>query len=224
MTFHHPNDSVEMYLKVLLEMGGGEPVLPPRLAERLGVTPVSANEMIRKLGEMGLTSYIPYKGVRLTEKGRELASNVIRRQRLWEVFLFQYLKIDWSLIYEFACSLEHATAPEVTNALADFLGDPKICPRGNPIPAVDGSIALLDGVPLSEMPVGSQVKVQAVTATETDVLRYLQKCNLLPGQDLTIVSAAPLQGPLTLQVGDRQVAIGLQAAEFIIVEANLPKG
>jgi len=219
MTIHHLNDSIEMYLKALLEMGNGEDVLTPRLAERLKVTPVSANEMVRKLGEMGFTSHIPYKGVRLTEKGRELACNVMRRQRLWEVFLAKHLKIEWALIYEFACSLEHATAPEVTQALASFLGDPKICPHGNPIPATDGSFALPDGIPLSEVRVGSQVRVQAVSAIETDILRYLQARTLTPGQNLTILYAEPLQGPLTLQVGNNQVAIGLQVAEYVFVQA-----
>jgi DtxR family Mn-dependent transcriptional regulator len=218
MTIHHLNESIEMYLKTMLEMGDRQPLMIPRLAERLGVTPVSANEMVRKLGEMGLSSHVPYKGVTLTEKGSELARNVMRRQRLWEVFLYQHLKIEWALIYEFACSLEHATAPEVTEALSAFLGNPVTCPRGNPIPAPDGSFATLEGIPLNEAPVGSRARVQAVNATETEVLRYLQACRLLPGQDISIVAAAPLQGPLTLQVEDTPVVIGLQAAEFVLIQ------
>jgi DtxR family Mn-dependent transcriptional regulator len=214
------SESMEMYLKAMLEMGNREVVAIGRLAERLGVTPVSANEMVRRLGEQGLVAHTPYKGVALTEKGHEVACDVMRRQRLWEVFLYEHLKIEWAKIYELACSLEHATAPEVTEALADFLGDPKTCPRGNPIPAADGSFLPLDGVPLNAAEVGATVRVLAVNATATDVLRHLQERGLLPGAAVTIVEAAPLQGPLTLRVKGREVALGLSLAEFVIVKSN----
>lgn len=214
---NHLSESVEMYLKAMLEMSDREPATVARLAERLGVTPVSANEMVRKLGEHGLAKHTPYKGVALTEKGLEIACSVMRRQRLWEVFLYDYLKIEWAKIYELACSLEHATAPEVTDALAAFLGDPKTCPRGNPIPAADGSFAPLDGITLSEAAVGDKLRVVAVNATATEVLKYLQDRNILPGSEITLLEAAPLQGPLTIEVGGKEVALGLQIADFVLV-------
>ena len=211
------SESTEMYLKALAELGNRE-VTIARLAERLSVTHVSANEMVRRLGEQGLVAHTPYKGVNLTKKGREAASNVIRRQRLWECFLYEYLKIEWSQVYELACSLEHATAPEVTEALASFLGNPKTCPRGNPIPDEHGSLSPLDGIPLSEIAVGAVVKVLAVNATATDVLKYLQERNILPGHEIKVMEAAPLQGPLTLSVDRKEVALGLSLAEFVIVK------
>jgi DtxR family Mn-dependent transcriptional regulator len=210
------SESMEMYLKAMLEMSDREPATVSRLAERLGVTAVSANEMVRKLGEHGLVKHTPYKGVSFTGKGREVACSVMRRQRLWEVFLFDHLKIEWAKIYELACSLEHATAPEVTAALADFLGNPTTCPRGNPIPAADGSFAPLDGIPLSEAVVGDALRVVAVNATSTDVLKYLQDRDILPGSEIKVIEAAPLQGPLTIGVGGKEVALGLQTADFVL--------
>jgi len=209
--------STEMYLKALIEFNGHEVVAISRLADRLGVTPVSANEMVRRLVEQGLVEHLPYKGVTLTATGREAASDVMRRQRLWEVFLHDHLNIEWAKIYEMACSLEHATAPEVTEALAAYLGDPHTCPRGNPIPAADGSFTPLDGQPLSETALGQRVRVIAVNATATDVLTYLQEREILPGHEITVLEAAPLQGPLTLRVGDKEVVLGLSLAEFVIV-------
>jgi len=220
---NHLSESMEMYLKAMLEMSDREPATVGRLAERLGVTPVSANEMVRKLGEHGLAKHTPYKGVALTEKGLEVACNVMRRQRLWEVFLYEHLKIEWAKIYELACSLEHATAPEVTDALATFLGDPKTCPRGNPIPAADGSFAPLVGIPLSEATVGDALRVVAVNATATDVLKYLQERKILPGSEITVLDVAPLQGPLTIKVGGKEVALGLQIADFVLVHLKLSK-
>lgn len=220
MSVPHLSESTEMYLKAMVELSGAEAVMIGRLAERLNVTPVSANEMVRRLGEQGLVSHKPYKGVTLTEKGNEVACNVIRRQRLWECFLYDHLKIEWSQVYEFACSLEHATAPQVTEALANFLGNPKTCPRGNPIPDKNGSFIPFDGVLLSKAKVGENVTVLAVNAIATDVLKYLQEKNILPGQKITVIEAAPLQGPLTLKVGSKEVALGLSLAEFVIVKSN----
>ena len=217
MTVPHLSESTEMYLKAMSELGDRD-VAIARLAERLSVTHVSANEMMRRLGEQGLVTHTPYKGVTLTKKGREVASNVIRRQRLWEVFLYEHLNIEWSKVYELACSLEHATAPEVTEALAEFLKHPQTCPRGNPIPDVKGVYTPLEGIALSEVKVGTTVTVLAVDATATDVLKYLQEKNVLPGQKLKVIEAAPMDGPLTVSVGGKEVALGLSLAEFVIVK------
>ena len=211
------SESTEMYLKVMAELGDRD-VAISRIAERLSVTNVSANEMMRRLGEQGMVTYTPYKGVTLTQKGRAAADNVIRRQGLWECFLYEHLNIEWSKVYELACLLEHATAPEVTEALAGFLGHPKTSPRGNPIPDENGMFTPLGGMPLSEVPVGETVTVLAVNATATDVLQYLQERNVLPGQKMRVIEAAPLQGPLTLLVNEKEVALGLSTAEFVIVE------
>ncbi len=211
------SESTEMYLKAMVEISDHDTVTVSRLAERLRVSPVSANEMVRRLGEQGLVAHTPYKGVALTTKGHEVAVNVLRRQRLWECFLYDHLNIEWAQIYEYACSLEHATAPDVTEALAGFLGNPKTCPRGNPIPGVDGSFHSLKGTALSGLETGKKARILAVNATATDVLRYLQERKILPGQEIEVIEVAPLDGPLTLKVGNSNVALGLSMAEFVIV-------
>jgi DtxR family Mn-dependent transcriptional regulator len=211
-------ESTEMYLKAMAELGANDVVAVGRLAGRLGVTNVSANEMVHRLTESGLISHTPYKGVSLTQQGRSVACSVLRRQRLWECFLYQYLHIEWAKLYELACALEHATAPEITEALADFLGDPKFCPRGNPIPSADGSLTPLNGILLREAPIGEEARVLAINATDTETLKYLQARNILPGAKLTVVEAAPMEGPLTLNVDGKEVALGLLLSEFVIVE------
>lgn len=217
MSFRQMSESTEMYLKAMSELGDRD-VAIGRLAERLGVTNVSANEMMRRLGEQGLVTHTPYKGVTLTKKGREVATNVIRRQRLWEVFLYEHLHLEWSKVYELACSLEHATAPEVTEALSTFLNHPLVCPRGNPIPDEKGNFVPLNGMTLSDVEVGTSVTVLAVDATATDVLKYLYDRNILPGQKIKVIEVAPMEGPLTLLVGGKEVALGLSLAEFVIVK------
>ncbi|HNF95038.1 MAG TPA: metal-dependent transcriptional regulator [Anaerolineales bacterium] len=211
------SESTEMYLKAMVELGSRD-VPIPRLAERLSVTNVSANEMMRRLAEQGLVTHTPYKGVTLTKKGKEVAVNVIRRQRLWECFLYDHLKIEWSKVYEFACSLEHATAPEVTEALAGFLNHPLTCPRGNPIPDEHGVFAPLKGRVISELKPGESATVLAVSATDTEVLKYLQDKKILPGQELKFIEAAPFQGPLTVSVNGKEVALGLSLVDYVIVK------
>ena len=218
MSLPHLSESTEMYLKAMAELDDGEVIAIGRLAQHLEVTPVSANEMVKRLGDQGLVSHTPYKGVNLTKKGRDVACDVLRRQRLWEVFLYEHLHIEWAKLYEMGCALEHATAPEVTEALADFLGHPQTCPRGNPIPAADGSFMPLNGIPLSEVAIGKTVRVVAVCVTAIEVLKHLQAQAILPGHALTLVEAAPMEGPLTLDVNGKRVALGLLVSAFIIVE------
>lgn len=218
MSFPHLSESTEMYLKAMAELGDGEVVPIGRLAERLDVTPVSANEMVKRLGDQGLVSHTPYKGVNLTQTGRDAACNVVRRQRLWECFLHDHLKIEWAQLYELACSLEHTTAPQVTDALAHFLGNPSTCPHGNPIPAADGSLQRVSGIPMSEVSVGSTVRVRAVRATTTNVFKHLQDRNILPGREMTLLEIAPMDGTLTLEIEGNRVALGLLISRLVIVE------
>jgi DtxR family Mn-dependent transcriptional regulator len=106
----------------------------------------------------------------------------------------------------------------VTEALADFLGHPTTCPRGNPIPDENGLFTPLQASPLREVEIGKTVKVCAVNATATDVLTYLQERSILPGQEIEVVDIAPLQGPLTLRIRGKECAIGLQMADFVLVD------
>ena len=132
--------------------------------------------------------------------------------------MYDHLKIEWSKVYEFACSLEHATAPEVTEALAGFLNHPSTCPRGNTIPDEHGVFAPLKGRVISELKPGESATVLAVSATDTEVLKYLQDKNILPGQELKFIEAAPFQGPLTVSVNGKEVALGLSLVDYVIVK------
>jgi len=211
-------ESTEMYLKALAELDRGEPVSIARLAERLGITTVSANERINRLAEQGLVTHLPYKGAVLTAAGCAIANNVIRRQRLWECFLHDQLKLDWAAVYEFACELEHATPPAVTEALAAYLHVPAHCPHGRPIPGPNGELEPLPGVPLTQLPLWQPAHILAVQATSADVFRYLAQRGLLPGRPVCVLEAAPLNGPLTVRVGEAEVALGLQLAELIVAQ------
>ena len=112
-TPHVSSESIEMYLKSISELEISEsPVSISRLAERLGLSSPSAIEMVKRLVEQDLVIHTPYKGVDLTDKGRKRAYVIVRRHRLWERFLTDTLVLPWERVHDYACRLEHATAPE----------------------------------------------------------------------------------------------------------------
>jgi len=213
------SESIEMYLKSIAELNGARvPVPIGRVAERMGVTTVSANEMMKRLAGEGLIRHQPYKGVVLTGDGRELANSVIRRQRLWECFLVDKLQLDWARSHELACDLEHATAVEVTLALDDYLGHPTHCPHGNPIPAPGREMTGEAGIPLSALAVGQASSIIAIKPEKEEVLSYLYDRGLLPGKRIKVIEIAPLEGPITLQFENREVILGVNLASLILVD------
>jgi DtxR family transcriptional regulator, Mn-dependent transcriptional regulator len=213
------SESVEMYLKSVAELGGeSAPVAIGRVAERLGISPVSANEMMKRLARQALIEHVPYRGVTLTESGGVVANSVIRRQRLWEVFLIDHLGLDWARAHDLACDLEHATASEVAAALDAYLGHPARCPHGNPIPDTEGRLPPVAARPLARLQFGRPALLVAIEPESSEVLAYLSARGLRPGVTVTVVEAAPLQGPLTLELETGWVDVGLALAELILVE------
>lgn len=218
-TPHISSESIEMYLKSISELEVSEsPVSISRLAQRLGVSSPSAIEMVKRMAEQDLVTHTPYKGAELTGKGRRRAYAILRRHRLWERFLADKLGLPWESVHDFACRLEHATASEVTNALAEFLEHPATCPHGNPIPDADGNIIEQPVIPLSEMEIGQTARLVNIAYEETILLDYLAKRGFFPGTLMTLEDIAPFQGPFTMRIGERIEALGREIASRIFVE------
>jgi DtxR family Mn-dependent transcriptional regulator len=193
-TPHISNESIEMYLKSISELEVSEsPVSISRLAQRLGVSSPSAIEMVKRLAEQDLATHTPYKGAELTDKGRKRAYAILRRHRLWERFLTDSLGLPWENVHDYACRLEHATASEVTNALAEFLHHPTTCPHGNPIPDAQGQLVQRATIPLSEMEIGQTACLVNIAYEETILLDYLAKRGFFPEITITLEDIAPFQ-------------------------------
>lgn len=160
---HITTESEEMYLITIaraIEDGSPPPIAVSDVARVLSVSSVSANQMIKKLGTLGLVDYLPYKGVALTEEGAALASAVLRNRRLWGLFLSEHLGLSPEHADEVACEMEHITPDVVADRLAEFLGDPRFGPTGRPIPHRSADPA--DAVPLPEAPTGQPLTVVGV--------------------------------------------------------------
>jgi DtxR family Mn-dependent transcriptional regulator len=131
--------AVEDYCKAIftLESREGEPVSTNALAERLEITPGSVSAMLKKLGELGFITHLPYRGVRLTDEGRRVALEILRHHRLLELFLAETLEMPWDRVHAEAEVLEHVISEELERLIAIKLGDPTVDPHGDPIPSAD---------------------------------------------------------------------------------------
>jgi DtxR family Mn-dependent transcriptional regulator len=212
------SESREMYLKSIYELNSeDELVAVSHLARRVGVSPVSATEMVKRLEGQGLIVHTPYKGVELTDEGLKRALIVLRRQRLWSRFLADHLKIPWSQVYEMSCRLEHATDTPVTEALANFLGHPATCPHGHPIPEASGSVEEIEAFPLNEIDCEIEVMVKWIEQPELPLCQYLEERNLYPGTILKIIDEAPYNGPYTVERGGEEIVLGREISARIFV-------
>ena len=219
---HEPfNESTEMYLKTVSELSADDEHVPiSLLARRLGVSTVSATEMVHRLEDQGLLEHTPYKGIFLTTDGNRRATEVIRNHQLWECFLADHLQLPWERVHEVACRLEHATDHDVTNALAAFLDNPTFCPHGNPIPDENGHLEGAGGVALNQLEMGQQGVVRAIYPESTMLLEYLARHNLKPGRSIAVKEIAPFNGPITIVVEGEEHAIGQEAAAHIFIRVR----
>ncbi len=212
-------DHSDLYLDAIYHLQQQQsPVDTATLAERLRITLPSVSQMIHKLMGQGLVHYEPRRGVTLTAAGERRALLLVRRHRLWEVFLADYLHLDWQQVYEEACRLEHVTTPLVAARLEEFLGHPDTCPHGNPVPNAAGEIAELDTVPLVEVEAGETRRVRTILERDADILNYLTTIGVKPESNITVLERAPFEGPITIQVGEQVKPLSYTLAQHILVE------
>lgn len=187
------SESEEMYLITIamkVEEGHEGPVPVPHIARALGVSRVSANEMVKKLAGRGLVEYTRYKGVSLSPSGERIARAVLRRRRLWSVFLSERLGLSPQAADTVACEFEHITPADVAQRLAEFLGDPTVSPQGKPIPAAQNQPAPEPtSCPLNRAQVGRRVEVVAVNEDHAG-RSFLAEQGIIPGASITVLGVA----------------------------------
>lgn len=184
--------AVEDYLKTIFTLQSDNPANSPvstsRLAEHMGLSAASVTNMLKRLDSLQLASYTAYKGVLLSEAGRSIALEIIRHHRLLETYLREVMGYDWEEMHAEAEHLEHHISEEFEDRLDHMLGYPTHDPHGDPIPDRDGTMVEIDSKPLAECPVNTVLVVRRITDTDMDVLRSIESINLLPGQEVTILT------------------------------------
>lgn len=208
----------EDYIKEIYKLGGAEELIGnKRIAEVLRIAPASVTEMLGKLSREGLIEYEPYKGSRLTREGMGIAISLLRGHRLWEVFLINHLGYSWSEAHEDAELLEHITPPRLTGRLDKFLNYPAYCPHGSAIPLPDGQIEKSQLQSLAQLAEGEASHIRRVTE-EKELLDYLQGLGVQIGSPVTVAAVGAYEGPLTVDIGGRQIQISYKAACRIYVD------
>jgi len=206
--------AVEEYLEAIYRLTEkGEPAHLTLLAERLAISSVSANEMVRKMAERGLVTYEPYKGVALTPAGRQRAESMIRRHRLWERFLTDVLRFPWHQVHEEACRLEHATSDLLEEYLTAHLAQPGSCPHGIPFPG--GESSLEKSLTLAELPTTRTGRIVAVMNEDAAFLSALDRAGLKPGALVEMVQVEPAMQSVTIRIAGERNTIAETVAEQI---------
>lgn len=213
--------AVEDYLKAIYRLQAeiGRPVTTNGLGDWLGVTASSASGMLRKLDDLQLVVYQPYRGVQLSEVGWAAALRVIRRHRLLELFLSVTLGLSWDQVHDEAETLEHALSPGLCEVIADKLGDPRTDPHGDPIPTQDGQVIETPSASLSSLGPGQQRRLIRVSDRDPGVLRLLTDHGVSLGDSLHIRDVHP-SGAVTVRVRSGVHLLDAHVVAAIRVEAN----
>jgi DtxR family Mn-dependent transcriptional regulator len=215
---HEPfTRSVEDYLKAIYQLSPqGRPASTSEIANLLALSPPSVTGMVKRLSEHGLLEHVPYRGVQLTEDGRRAALRMVRRHRLIEAYLVEFLGYSWDTVHEEAERLEHAVSDTMVERMAGALGHPSVDPHGDPIPTADGSIHELACTALADVPVGETVEIRRVHESQPERLRYIGSLGLRPGVQVRVVDRQPIDDLVTIEVGSEKQVIGRELGHALL--------
>lgn len=212
--------SEENYLKAIYHLCGKEEgkASATGIAEVLGNNPASVIDMLKKLTEKKLIQYDKKKGARLSEKGQKAALLVIRKHRLWEVFLQEKLGYTWDEVHDIAEQLEHIHHVDLADRLDKFLDYPKYDPHGDPIPKSNGQIPAASKTTLMEIEAGKTCQVVGVRDTSTPFLQYLQQLKVAIGTNITLMEKIVFDNSVIIKIGrGAATTVSQKFAESVLV-------
>jgi len=212
--------SEENYLKTIyhLTTATGEEVSTNAIAEKIETKASSVTDMLKKLAEKDLVNYVKYQGASLTEKGKLSAKMIVRKHRLWEVFLVKKLDFSWDEVHDIAEQLEHIKSEKLINKLDDFLGNPTEDPHGDPIPNVHGKIIKIEKQLLSEISEKQVGICVGVKDTSPEFLKYLDKQGIALGSKIELVSKETFDWSLKIKVDGKELTISNKIASNLFVK------
>lgn len=210
----------ENYLKAIYHLSEGNDtvVTTNGIAEVINTKAASVTDMLRKLADKKLINYIKYQGVTLTDTGLKAAVNIIRKHRLWEVFLVEKLGFKWDEVHDIAEELEHINSTSLIDRLDDFLGNPAADPHGDPIPDRTGNFQHKKLVKVSEMKQGESGTISGVSEHSSVFLKHLEKLSLTLGTKIIITELIEFDGSIMLTVDEtKERTISREVAKNILV-------
>ncbi len=214
--------SEENYLKAIYHLGtqGSIDVSTNAIAEKMNTKASSVTEMLKKLAEKNLVDYKKYQGVSLTNGGKVVAANVVRKHRLWEVFLVEKLNFSWDEVHDVAEQLEHIKSQKLINELDDFLKFPTHDPHGDPIPDREGNLQKFQKILLSQVNESVNCSCIGVKDSSDKFLKYLDKNNIAIGTAIQIMNKEPFDESMTIKINNTDLTISKEIANNIYVKLN----
>ncbi|QLG45104.1 metal-dependent transcriptional regulator [Costertonia aggregata] len=212
--------SEEDYIKAIYHLSKKDDnaISTNAIAEQMETKPSSVTDMIKKLSDKDLVLYKKYKGVYLTESGRLSALSIIRKHRLWEVFLVDKLDFAWDEVHEVAEQLEHIKSEQLIDKLDVYLGHPRVDPHGDPIPSKEGKFKKSVKKLLNELPVGTQGICVGVNDSSAAFLKFLDKNKIALGDTMKITEKEEFDGSLKIEVNSIEMRISSQIAANLYLE------
>ena len=209
----------ENYLKAIYHLSKDEngTVSTNALSESLNTKAASVTDMLKKLSEKALINYEKYQGVTLTSAGKEKAIDIIRKHRLWEVFLVDKLNFKWDEVHDLAEQLEHIHSEKLINQLEEFLDFPETDPHGDPIPDKNGVLKSQELISISKMNIGENGKISGVTAHSKDFLQYLEKTGLILGENIKIIDKINFDGAVVIALNNKEQTISREVAKNLLI-------
>lgn len=213
----------ENYLKAVYKLSEAaeEAINTNSIAEVLRTKAASVTDMIKKLSDKKLLKYEKYRGVTLTEKGRKVAVEIVRKHRLWEVFLHEKLKFGWDEVHDIAEQLEHIQSAALTDKLEEFLDFPSHDPHGDPIPTKQGEIKKSNFIVLSTLELKQKAHMCGVAEHSPLFLKHLDKIGFTIGSECEIEEVNGFDGSIRLRIEDKkEVFISKEIARNILVKVK----
>ncbi|SFA40588.1 iron (metal) dependent repressor, DtxR family [Pedobacter suwonensis] len=211
----------ENYLKTIYHLAEKTTnVQTNAIAEQMQTKPASVTDMIKKLAEKGLIDYVKYQGVTLTETGKNTAIDIVRKHRLWEVFLVDKLNFKWDEVHDVAEELEHIKSVELIERLDEFLGFPRTDPHGDPIPDKNRRFAKTQFIKLIELKTGESGTITGVSQHSSPFLKHLEKLGLTLGKQIQVSDVTDFDGSVEIRISDKQVNISREVAKHILISSN----
>lgn len=214
--------SEENYLKAIyhLELDTNRGVSTNAIAEKLETKASSVTDMIKKLSDKKVVIYKKYKGVTLTELGKKIAANVVRKHRLWEVFLVEKLNFSWDEVHDVAEQLEHIKSSKLINQLDNFLGFPTHDPHGDPIPDEEGNLKIIEKSLLSTLSKNESGVCVGVNDSSSEFLQFLDKKGITLGKEIKVLDKEEFDNSLSILVNDKKLSISNKIANNLYINKS----
>jgi DtxR family Mn-dependent transcriptional regulator len=214
------NVSQEDYLTAIYRnLDDAGEIKPNLLASKLDISNAAVTDMLRKLSRDGFVDYQKYKRIKLTGEGEAYAKNMLRRHRIWEVFLHQTLGMSWDKVHDEAEKLEHSSSDEIINLLEEYLEFPEVDPHGYPIPDKNGKIKKSKSVvAITELNENDSAKVIRVNDDVKNLLSYVTKIGISLGKGIIVKDKLEYDGSVLVKIDSKEVNISSKIASNIFVE------